>query len=159
MTPWERLDAELARKRSSWTALAKSLGATKQTVGHWKSRGIPAKNMRAAADFVGRSLEWLEFGENSDFDLPPPNKDGIRWPMGPLKDPGVDIYQALEKIAWCISVSPHRGSDAISGALLAMCKEPESQIYLEILERLLSEKKGCAQESSIRDRLSYSRHG
>lgn len=71
MTPWERLDAELARRRTSWTSLAEALETTKQAVGHWKTRGIPAKNMRAAAEFVGRSLEWLEFGDQV-LDAPAP---------------------------------------------------------------------------------------
>lgn len=63
MTPWERLDKEITRKRLAWVALADSLGLTKQNIGHWKTRGIPAKYMRGAASFVGKSLEWLEFGD------------------------------------------------------------------------------------------------
>ena len=42
--------------------MAEALSTTKQAVGHWKTRGIPAKKMRQAAEFVGKSLEWLEFG-------------------------------------------------------------------------------------------------
>jgi hypothetical protein len=64
MTPWLRLDAELARRRSSWVSLAESLGATKQAVGHWKHRGIPAKYMRKAAEFVGKTIDWLEYGND-----------------------------------------------------------------------------------------------
>lgn len=66
MTPWERLDAEIARKRSSWSSLAAQLDVKKQAVGNWKARGIPAKHMRAAAAFVGKSMDWLEFGEDDD---------------------------------------------------------------------------------------------
>lgn len=65
MTPWERLDAEIARKRSSWSSLAAQLDVKKQAVGNWKARGIPAKHMRAAAAFVGKSMDWLEFGEDA----------------------------------------------------------------------------------------------
>ena len=65
MSPWDRLDAELARKRSSWTSLADVLGTTKQAVGHWKTRGIPARSMREAAEFVGKTRDWLEFGDPS----------------------------------------------------------------------------------------------
>ena len=65
MTPWERLDAELAKRRISWASLADALGTTKQAVGHWRTRGIPPKHMRGAAEFVGQTQDWLEFGPNT----------------------------------------------------------------------------------------------
>lgn len=74
MTPWERLDKEITRKRLAWVALADALGLTKQNIGHWKTRGIPAKYMRGAASFVGKSLEWLEFG---DTEKSATNIDGV----------------------------------------------------------------------------------
>lgn len=65
-------------------------------------------------------------------------------------DNGIDIYQALEKVAWAISKSPHRGSDALSGVFASLCKEPENQLYIEMLERLLKEKKDGAQKAASR---------
>ena len=69
MTPWERLHRELRRRRKTLVSLAQALGTTKQTVGHWKHRGIPVERMAGCAKFVGRSVEWLEFGDEAPGDL------------------------------------------------------------------------------------------
>lgn len=65
VTPWDRLNSELARRRISWTALADALGLRKQAVDHWKNRGIPAKYLRRIADFLEKPMDWLELGVDS----------------------------------------------------------------------------------------------
>ncbi len=154
-------------RRKGLRAVADLAGISEEYVyqlveGKPKKDGAPRQVGKVAAKKIaiafanGRPESWFDTASghvnaaNLYDDLPPANKDGLRWPMGPLRDSGIDIYQALEKVAWCISVSPHRGSDAITGALVSMSKEPESQIYLEILERLLTEKKDAPKKAVSR---------
>lgn len=85
MSPWERLNAELHDRHKSWSGLAVALDLTKQTVGHWKKRGIPAKYYRQAADFVGKNTDWLEYGVKVE---------GASWPFTTVTP---DQYFALPK--------------------------------------------------------------
>lgn len=64
MSAWERLVREMRRKRKSFVSLADALGTSKGNINHWKQRGIPQKYMRQCAEFVGCTLEWLEFGDS-----------------------------------------------------------------------------------------------
>lgn len=67
MTPWERLSREMQRKRKTLAGLSEATGASKKAINHWKRRGIPAKYVRVCAEFVGRSMDWLELGvDNPD---------------------------------------------------------------------------------------------
>jgi hypothetical protein len=63
MTPYDRLDTALARKRIAWTKLAEKLEIKKANLSNWKKTGIPFKHLRACADFAGVSKDWLELGE------------------------------------------------------------------------------------------------
>lgn len=75
MTPWKRLNDELAKRKIAWSTFGSSLGLTKQNIDHWKSRGIPSRHIRAAADYLGWSTEQLEFGDDHQKTLggaPPP---------------------------------------------------------------------------------------
>lgn len=69
MSPWDRLIREMTRRRKTLEGLALATGASRQSIGHWGRRGIPARHLRAAADFVGRSMDWLEFGVDADPEL------------------------------------------------------------------------------------------
>jgi phage repressor protein C with HTH and peptisase S24 domain len=60
MTPWERINAELLRRHSGWQKLANHLNFDIQRVHNWKSRGIPSKQYRSIADFLGQSIDWIE---------------------------------------------------------------------------------------------------
>lgn len=64
-TQWERLNSELLKKHKSWASLANYLGLKKPNVGNWKSRGIPAKYLRKCAEFVSKSHDWLDLGDES----------------------------------------------------------------------------------------------
>lgn len=68
----------------------------------------------------------------------------------PVRDNGLDLYQAIERIAWAISKSQYRGSEALIGVLASMGKDPENQVYTEMLERLLSEKQDAPQKAASR---------
>lgn len=63
---------------------------------------------------------------------------------------GVDLHQALEKIAWAISRSSNKGSDALSGIFTSLCKEPENPVFIMMLETLLEEKQTVAQKAASR---------
>ncbi|CAM8658238.1 Cro/C1-type helix-turn-helix domain [Comamonadaceae bacterium] len=69
MTPWERLEREMRRKRKSVHDLAQATGASISAIWHWQHRGIPARHLRAAADFVGRPVDWLELGLDPSPDI------------------------------------------------------------------------------------------
>lgn len=86
-TQWERLNSELSKKHKSWASLADHLGLQKQNVGNWKSRGIPAKYLRKCAEFVSRSHDWLDLGDETQSGAIPPNYK----PNQPLA--GVSIAQ------------------------------------------------------------------
>ena len=68
MTPWNRLNDELAKRHIKWVTFCEALGVAKQTAGHWKHRGIPAKYFRPISEYLGKSIDWLEFGDD---DKPP----------------------------------------------------------------------------------------
>ena len=69
MSAWERLEREMHRKRKSVHDLARVTGASLNAIWHWKSRGIPARHMRACAELVGRQVDWLELGVDPSPDL------------------------------------------------------------------------------------------
>ena len=69
MSAWERLEREMHRKRKSVHDLARATGASLNAIWHWKHRGIPTKHMRSAAEFVGRTVDWLELGVDPSPDL------------------------------------------------------------------------------------------
>jgi hypothetical protein len=102
------------------------------------------KVARSIESFASLPDNWLDSTSSDD------SEKGMTWPMPPIKDTGIDIYQALEKVAWAISTSPHRGSDALSGVFASLCKDPENQLYIEMLERLLTEKKDAPQKAASR---------
>lgn len=60
MTPWERLDNELGRRKLGWQWVANGLGFDIQRVHNWKSRGVPAMHFRAIADLFGVTVDWIE---------------------------------------------------------------------------------------------------
>lgn len=63
-------------------------------------------------------------------------------------EPSVELSKAVERIAWAISTSPHRGSDALAGVFASLCKDPENQLYIEVLEKLLSEKQDAPKKAA-----------
>jgi SOS-response transcriptional repressor LexA len=60
MTPWERLNNELFRRKLGWQWVANGLNFDIQRVHNWKSRGIPAMHFRAIADLFGVTVDWIE---------------------------------------------------------------------------------------------------
>ncbi len=69
MSPWDRLQKEMTRRRKTLEGLVEATGASRQSIWHWEKRGIPSRHIRAAAEYVGRSMDWLEFGVDSSPDL------------------------------------------------------------------------------------------
>lgn len=69
MSPWERLEKELQRRRKSVHDLSRVTGASLNSIWHWRHRGIPIKHLGAAARLVGRSVQWLEVGVDDNPDL------------------------------------------------------------------------------------------
>lgn len=60
MTPWQRIDNELTRRRLGWQWIANGLGFDIQRVHNWKARGVPAMHFRAIADLLGKTIDWIE---------------------------------------------------------------------------------------------------
>lgn len=56
---YERVRDELERRGKSWAWLAERMGASRQVVGNWKARGVPAKDYPAIAIAFGESADWV----------------------------------------------------------------------------------------------------
>lgn len=56
---WDRIDAELTRRGQLWAALGRKIGASDQTMYHWKARGVPPSRYKAIADALGPTLDDL----------------------------------------------------------------------------------------------------
>ena len=50
--------------------MAAALGTSKQNVLHWRARGIPHKFKRPVADYLGKTVDWLEFGDEPAMTMP-----------------------------------------------------------------------------------------
>lgn len=59
MTPWERIDGWLTKKRHPWSWLGTQLGYSDQQIGNWKSRGVPPKEYENIAIALGESMDWI----------------------------------------------------------------------------------------------------
>lgn len=69
MTPMERIDLELLRKRMTWEPLKEVLEASKQSVTNWRSKGLPKKHYSKVDDFFGKPYGWTELGVESQQDM------------------------------------------------------------------------------------------
>lgn len=59
-TVWKTVDNELHRRRMTWAALGKIIGASDQVMHNWKARGdIPRKRCEAIAPVFGWTLDRL----------------------------------------------------------------------------------------------------
>lgn len=57
---WERIDAELRKRRKTWPWLAKQLGHENRTrIYNWKTRGVPAAEYAGIAVALGESVDWV----------------------------------------------------------------------------------------------------
>lgn len=83
-TVWERIDAELARRRKTWAWLSSSLGYSEQRVNNWKRRGIPASQHGAIADALGRSINWVARGVEDGQEDKPSHRQNM---IDPQKSP------------------------------------------------------------------------
>ena len=115
MTPWERLEKEMARKRKSLAALYEVTGASRQAVEHWRVRGIPARHMRACAEFVGRSMDWLELGVEPELDI----YDAMQGLAKHLDALGTYDPEAVISLLATLVHSP-KSHDAVAGELVAL---------------------------------------
>lgn len=146
-TQWERLNSELSKKHKSWSSLADYLGLQKQNVGNWKSRGIPAKYLRKCAEFVSRTHDWLDIGDESDQPTAPDTK-----PNPPLAGesiasgatninvnrkapiPAHDVAAAL--VSLMAGVEPgHR--EAMASLLSSLARNPADSLLTEMLVKIL----------------------
>jgi hypothetical protein len=59
---WNRIDAELKRRRKDWQWLYTALGYDRQRVNNWSRRGVPAKEHAAIAEALGVSVDWISRG-------------------------------------------------------------------------------------------------
>lgn len=62
MSPIERIDAELSRRKLKWASLMLALGVTKQSVSNWRRDGLPAKHYSKIDEFFGMPYGWVELG-------------------------------------------------------------------------------------------------
>lgn len=62
MTAWNRLEAEIVRQNKSLKSLQDLLGVSKQAMGHWRARDVPAKYIDDCALFIGKTSFWLKNG-------------------------------------------------------------------------------------------------
>ena len=59
-TVWKTIDNELHRRRMTWAALGKIIGASDQVMHNWKARGdIPRKRFESIAPVFGWTLDRL----------------------------------------------------------------------------------------------------
>lgn len=56
---WDRLDAELKRRKRNWSWLATRLGYSRARCANWKARGIPLAEYPALAVAFGESADWV----------------------------------------------------------------------------------------------------
>lgn len=56
---WDRIDAELTRRKMTWADLGRAIDATDQVMHNWKSRGVPAKRHKAIAGALGWTVDRL----------------------------------------------------------------------------------------------------
>ena len=125
-TQWDRLNSELSKKHKSWASLADHLGLQKQNVGNWKSRGIPAKYLRKCAEFVSRSHDWLDLGEE-------PQPGGVTpdyKPNTPLAR--MDTAQAaMNPIALLAALRAQLRTveerDVVAAMLASLAKDPDNE--------------------------------
>lgn len=70
MTPWTRVDNELAQIKKDWKWLAGQLSIDQiQRVNHWKSRGIPAKYYTQIENVLKKPARWIA-GDADSFVAP-----------------------------------------------------------------------------------------
>ena len=120
MTPWERVDRELALKRTSWATLGKFLGAEKQTVGHWKTRGIPAKYYRPIATYFNKPTDWTELGDASGQD------DGPKLAGEPATSAAMEIALLFDMIPVGDRIRRTQAYNAATKAILDILEGPPS---------------------------------
>lgn len=62
MTPWQRVEQELAFQKRDWRWVSEQLQATMQSINHWEHRGIPAKHHARLEDILGKPRGWVAEG-------------------------------------------------------------------------------------------------
>jgi hypothetical protein len=148
-TQWERLNSELSKKHKSWSSLADYLGLQKQNVGNWKSRGIPAKYLRKSAEFVSRTHDWLDIGDESDQSIPaaPDHKQNQPLAGESIASGAININvnrqapQSAHDVATALvglmaRVEPgHR--DAVASLLSSLARNPADPLLTEMLVKIL----------------------
>ena len=56
---WDRLDAELKRRKKNWSWLSTRLGYSRARCANWKVRGVPLAEYPALAVAFGESADWV----------------------------------------------------------------------------------------------------
>jgi hypothetical protein len=148
-TQWERLNSELSKKHKSWSSLADYLGLQKQNVGNWKSRGIPAKYLRKCAEFVSRTHDWLDIGDESDQSTTTPAEIKPNQPLdvesiasGAIninanrKAPMAAHDVAAALVSLMAGVEPGR-RDAVASLLSGLARNPADSLLSEMLVQIL----------------------
>jgi len=65
----KRMNERLGINGLSLADLARGIGASPQSLNHWRHRGIPKPFLALVAAFLGCSVDWLLTGEDDAVDL------------------------------------------------------------------------------------------
>lgn len=168
MTPLERLDSELARRRITWDSLAKALGTSNQNVSNWTKKGVPVKHYRKIAEFIGKSLDWLEFGTYDTITTPATSSAIATTPSQPVdREPNIPRFTAgrmgsesrvktlLSLLAEDLQHVDPAQRDATGALLLALAKNPSSTQLVTALEALMEPVDVDARELGVTKKKAY----
>ena len=145
-TQWDRLNSELSKKHKSWASLADYLGLKKQNVGNWKSRGIPAKYLRKCAEFVSRTHDWLDIGDEPE-SKDQHNKDN-QPPVGVfIASSAIDInsvrhgqpsaHEVVEALVVLMAAIEPGRRDALATLASGLARNPSDTLLADLLVKIL----------------------
>lgn len=98
MDVWKHIEDELHRRRLNAAWLGRKLGASRQVISGWKTRGVPTARYEQIAELFGWSIDRLVMGV-SDTPAPPPPAAAAPVAMDALYSPmALDVARMMDKI-------------------------------------------------------------